>query len=90
MKENEDKLKEISKQRKYEYQINRNIALGHLKNHIIELFENNSPDDILTKLNALFLQNIEPIRNGRKYPRKSKSKRKKRRFNTSTNYKRAI
>ena len=69
--------KQIEKQvheRKYNYQINFTQALSKMKDTVVLLF--NRPRDavmrILDKLHVIFTKTIEPIRPGRKFPRKHK------------------
>jgi hypothetical protein len=81
---------QVSARRKYDYQINKNIAIGLMKNRIIGLFLFENPEHILVTLQKLFAQHLEPIRPGRKYPRIRKLKRRAGKYKTLTNYKRAI
>lgn len=83
-------LKQIEIKRKYPYRINRNVSWAALKNNIVKLFLQNNPVAILLHLQNLFQQNIEPVRPGRSYPRIIAYKRKKGKYQTYTNHKRAI
>lgn len=83
-------LKRISERRKHAYKINRNIGLGCLKHKIILLFLSNSIIEILLSLEKQFERNLEPIRPGRTYKRLKKAKRLTGKYQTFTNYKRAI
>lgn len=76
--------------RKYKYKINVNISIGIMKNRIVKLFIEQNPDKILAALGDLFSKNLEPIRPDRKYERKVKYRRLKGKYQTLTNYKRAI
>lgn len=80
----------LSSTRQYQYQINRNAAIGLMKNRIIALFLLDDPQIILTELQQLFVRYIEPIRSGRKLPRIRKLKRRAGKYKTLTNYKRAV
>lgn len=80
---------EVSK-RKYDYQINKNTAIGIMKNRVIGLLLFKDPEKILIQLQNLFAQYIEPIRPNRKLPRMKKLKRRSGKYKTLTNYKRAI
>lgn len=80
----------MNTKRKYQYQINRNVSWAALKNNIIKLFLENDSQGVLLHLQKLFQQNIEPIRPGRTYLRVIDYKRKKGKYQTYTNYKRAI
>jgi len=83
-------LRQISARRKYQYRINRNVSWAALKNNVVKLFLQNDPACLLLHLQKLFEQNIEPIRPGRIYARMVRYKRKKGKYQTYTNYKRAI
>lgn len=76
--------------RKYHYKVNRNVAIGMLKNRVILLFIHQQTRESLMELERLFIKNIEPIRPDRSYERVIKSKRAKGKYQTLTNYKRAI
>lgn len=76
--------------RKHKYKINRNVAIGTMKHKIVKLFLNNEPREILLELGNIFLRHIEPFRPDRKYKRSCKSRRLKGKYQTFTNYKRAI
>jgi hypothetical protein len=89
-KQCDEYLSQVSKKRKYRYKINRNVSWASLKFNIIKLFLCNDPHQILIQLQKAFEKNIEPIRPGRQYPRIKKSKRLKGKYQTVTNYKRAI
>jgi len=84
------KLINKTRHRKQHYKINRNIALGLMKNRIVRLFITQCPHYILKELERLFLNHLEPVRHDRKYERIVKSKRAKGKYQTLTNYKRAI
>ena len=89
-KQCEQEVKEISASRYYEYKINRNISWASLKNRILKLFiQSNNSFEILMELQNLFVKNIEPVRPGRHSPR-ALSKRKRGKYQTFTNYRRAI
>jgi len=89
-KQCENYLININKKRKLEYKINRNLSWASLKFNIVKLFLDNEPEQILLKLQKAFERNIEPIRPGRKLPRVVKGKRMNGKYQTFTNYKRAI
>lgn len=89
-KQCEQDLQKISATRFYEYKINRNISWAFLKNRILKLFiQSNNSLEILMELKCLFLKNIEPVRPGRNAPR-ILPKRKRGKYQTFTNYRRAI
>lgn len=89
-KQCEDYLQKVNATRKYDYKINRNISWAALKYNIVKLFLDNNPKEILLQLQKLFERNIEPIRPGRQNPRVKKAKRLNGKYQTFTNYKRAI
>lgn len=83
-------IKQISKSRKYNYKINKNVSWAYLKHNIIKLFLEEDSEKILKEMQRHFQRNIEPIRPGRQYERHRKAKRSKGKYQTLTNYKRAI
>ncbi len=89
-KQCENYLRQINVKRKYRYRVNRNVSWGYLKHNIVRLFVNNEPEEILVQLQQAFERNIEPIRPGRNNPRIRKAKRLSGKYQTFTNYKRAI
>lgn len=89
-KQCENYLQKINAKRKYRYRINRNVSWASLKHNIVKLFLQNEPEEILLQLQKAFERNIEPIRLGRHNPRIRKAKRLKGKYQTFTNYKRAI
>jgi len=76
--------------RKHKYKINRNVAVGTMKNKIVKLFLNDDTEEILEELGNIFLRHLEPIRPNRKYKRYRKARRLNGKYQTFTNYKRAI
>lgn len=58
-------------QKKYSYQINFTQALSKMKDVIVLLFSQSNVIDLLEKLHSVFIATIEPVRPGRKFPRKS-------------------
>ena len=83
-------ITQSTKGRKYHYKTNKNVALGLLKRHIVKLFIEQDPKQIVIDLERLFRRYIEPVRPERSYPREVKGKRTKGKYQTLTNYKRAI
>ncbi|MFC3562207.1 transposase [Pedobacter jamesrossensis] len=78
------------KDRIYSYQINRNIAIGNLKQHLINLFKRKDTGALIRKIEKLFAKYIEPVRPDRSFLRIVKGRRTKGKYQTWTNYKRAI
>lgn len=71
-------IRQESQNKQYEYQLNFTQALSRMKDTIVLLFTKakSAVKDIIVKLHNIFVKTIEPIRPGRKYPRKSKVQRK--------------
>lgn len=89
-KQCENYLHGINLNRKHRYRINRNVSWASLKHSIIQLFLAEQPEEILIQLQKAFERNIEPVRPGRKYRRSTKVKRLNGKYQTFTNYRRAI
>jgi hypothetical protein len=89
-KQAEDYLHRINLKRKHRYRINRNVSWASLKHNIVRLFLMEQPEEILLQLQKAFERNIEPVRPGRNYPRSTKTRRLNGKYQTFTNYKRAI
>jgi hypothetical protein len=88
-KQTDSYVKTISKRRKHRYKVNKNCAWASLKNRTIDLFTHQDARTVLIELEKLFGNYLEPIRPGRKYPRIKKRKPNVK-YNTLTNYKRAL
>ena len=71
-----DEVKKISERRIYDYQINFTQALSKMKNTIVLLFNRSfeKAKIIVSKLQKIFAQTIEPVRTGRKNQRKHRVK----------------
>jgi hypothetical protein len=89
-KQSEPIVSQITANRTYTYQVNKNISWAFLKNRMVDLFLQEEPQQILLELQALFRQYLEPIRPNRTYPRTQKTKQKNGKYRTLKNYKRAI
>jgi len=89
-KQSQAYLDAVSKCRKHRYKINRNVSWAALKNNIVRLFLGENPEKILLYLQHLFEANLEPVRFGRKFERNKKERRRHGKYQTLTNYKRAI
>ena len=79
----------ISSFRKHSYRINRNVSWSALKHTIVKLFLEHDTMLTLMKLQQAFERNTEPLRPGRRYKRMVRA-RSKGKYQTFTNYKRAI
>ena len=86
----QEQIRQVSLKRKYPYQINRNTALGLMKNRIIKLFISANPEEVLLELYHLFSNYLEPVRMNRNVPRIKKLKRRAGKYQALTNYKRAM
>jgi hypothetical protein len=65
-----DELAIENQGRKYNYKVNNNLSYGFLKNRVLELLHKDAPlETVFQELQALFLKNTIPIRNGRTNPR---------------------
>jgi hypothetical protein len=84
------KLIHKTRHRKHRYKINQNVAMGMMKNRVVRLFITKSPKQILLELENLFLKHLEPIRPYRRFKREVICKRTKGKYQTLSNYKRAI
>jgi hypothetical protein len=89
-KQCDDYVNRINSRRKLTYQINRNISLASLKNNIVKLFLLERSKETLIYLQRRFEQHLEPIRPNRHPPRIRKSKKLLGKYQTFTNYRRAL
>ena len=89
-KQSDDYLEEVNKRRKHKYRINRNLSWAAMKNNIVKLFLIAKPEEILLKLQQEFQENLEPVRPGRHNERHWKARRLNGKYQTHTNYRRAI
>ncbi len=87
-KQCEDYLK--VKRGKYYHAINGNLSIASLKNTIVKLFLKNDVENILIKLQKAFEKYTIPIIHNRQNVRSKKTGRLKGKYQTFTNYKRAI
>jgi hypothetical protein len=83
-------LNRVSQTRKFKYQINCNVSWAALKHNIVRLLLLDNPYEILMQLQQAFERNLEPIRPDRHLPRNRKTRRQNGKYQTYTNYKRAI
>ena len=83
-------LEKVNKRRKYDYKVNKNLAWASLKHNIVRLFPGGGPKEILVRLENEFQGNLEPIRPGRSGPRIKRAKRMNGKYQTLTNYRRAV
>lgn len=73
-----EKIKQKNSHRQYDYQLNFTQALSRMKDTVVLLFSEPLAliEYFIERLHQLFLTLVEPIRPGRKYPRKAKVQRK--------------
>lgn len=76
IKDAKEELEKENKNCKYEYKINRNLSLSYMKDRIIKLFTSNDPH-YYDKMVQLFKIEPIPIRDDRKFNRKSTTRKKK-------------
>jgi hypothetical protein len=86
----EKRIEKKTRHRKYSYKINRNMAIGIMKNRIPKLFIGPCPEKILHEIIELQMKFYEPIRPGRSFPRIRKTKKVCGKYQTEMNYKRAL
>lgn len=83
-------IQQISKNRKHNYKINKNVSWAFMKHRVVKLFLEKDAIHILIQLQKAFERNLEPERLGRHYPRITKAKRTKGKYQTFTNYRRSL
>ena len=79
-----------NKIRKHNYQINRTLSIGSMKNRIVLLMLTKEPKIVLLELQNLFQRHLEPIRNNRNYERRKSKTKQSGKYKAITNYKRVI
>jgi hypothetical protein len=87
IKEAQQIIEDKHTKRKYPMKVNRNKSYGKMKIHLISIFINNEPGDILQLLNDHFIRDPVPIRNNRSFPRIIKNKQSRTKHKTYANYK---
>lgn len=80
----------MTKHRKMEYKINRNFAIGIIKNKLLSLFIDKNIIHILREMTHLFIKELIPIKPDRSEPRNFKKHKIYGKYYTSKNYRRAI
>lgn len=83
-------VQQLSGKRRYDYKINRNVSWAALKDKIIKLFLQENCIAILLQLQKSFERNTEPVRPNRQYQRNRRAKKLSGKYQTLTNYRRAI
>lgn len=76
--------------RKHNYQINKALSIGSMKNKIVTLLITEDPKTVLLKLQKLFERHLEPVRPERSYIRRKTKIKQSGKYKTLTNYKRVI
>lgn len=87
LQENEPELEKINQRRELNYNFNRSISLGLLKDEVVKIFMTNKPESVIKKLNELFLSHLEPVRQDRQYIRNVKSHSPRGKHRNFSNYK---
>jgi len=90
IKEMNEEAQEKHKECKYQYKINNNISFGLLKDRIVELFLNESPEVVLDKMKRLLIQNVIPIRPNRQFKRQMDKYRTRKKPIITKNFKRSL
>jgi hypothetical protein len=85
-----EELQKATADNQHEYQTNRNVTLGLLKDEILGLFSSASPKQIYEELKRKFIKYREPVRKNRQYKRGKGKKRLNGKYQTSKNHRRAI
>ncbi len=83
-------LSEAHQSRKYQHQINYNVTLGLMKNQLVALFVEQEPTAIYQQLKNKFLKHTEAIRPNRTYKRDKDKNKRRGKYQTWSNYPRAI
>lgn len=86
----QDELAKANQYRKYDHQINYNVALGLMENQVIALFVKENPAKIYQQLKNKFLKHTEAIRPNRSYPRDERRNKRRGKYQTWHNYRRAM
>ena len=86
----EQSLQQINTQRKHNYAINRTAAAGNLKGELPKLFLSENPKAVYMRIQKIFLNNLEPIRQQRQFSRLRKSQKLSGKYRPLKNYKRAM
>ena len=86
----QEELTQANQNRKYQHQINYNIALGLMRDQIVILFANENPTIIYRQLIGKFLKHTQAVRPHRSYPRDKRRNKKRGKYQTWSNYRRAL
>jgi len=86
----EKKVEQKTGHRKYKYKINKNVAIGLMKNKIPRLFLDRFPEKVLKEITEQQMKFFEPIRANRTNPRKSQVRKMRGKYQTELNYKRVL
>lgn len=86
----ETELLAANQSRKYLHQINYNVTLGLMKNQLVALFVEYEPTNIYLQLKNKFLRHTEAIRPNRTYKRNKDKNKRRGKYQTWSNYRRAI
>jgi len=86
----EAELSEANQCRKYQHHINYNVTLGLMKNKMVTLFLEKDSAEIYQQLQNKFLKHTEAIRPNRTYKRFKDKNKRRGKYQTWSNYRRAI
>ncbi len=88
----EEEVEKISEHRQHDYKINKNISIGSMKGDLVKLFleEDKQVELLLKVMKARFIRHVEPVRPGRSFERRFKTRARRTKYYTLTNYRRAI
>lgn len=87
IKEAQETVENTLTKRKHPLKINRNKAIGRLKENLMHLFIHNDPQSVLQKLHDYFIKNVLPVRKGRSFQRVRKNVQSKSKYKTFSNFK---
>lgn len=83
-------LSEANQWRKYQHQINYNVTLGLMKHQLVALFIEHNSTDIYQQLKGKFLKHTQAIKLNRTYKRDKDKNKRRGKYQTWRNYRRAI
>ncbi len=86
----DEEVQKIKQNRTKNYKVNRNVTLGLLKNKIVLLFWEQDPQAILELLKTKFVQHLVDIKPNRSFSHRYRNVKRKGKYRTIQNYRRAI
>jgi hypothetical protein len=82
----QQKIENRLRKRKYQYQVNQNLAFGHLKEYLVRLLRCRDAEQLVQYLEKLFVRQLIPVKLHRNIPRYNRSKHKNTKHYTPVNY----